>query len=137
MVWSREERSLAAGLVVLALAGAGWLLAGRVAATGAAEGPGTAGAAAGGMEAADPAAPGAAPPAGEGGSAAGPDEGPEDDPPVLVHVAGSVREAGVYRLPAGSRVIDAVSAAGGPTEAAAADALNLAAPLVDGSRLYV
>ena len=43
MFWSREERSLAAALAVLALAAAGWLLAGRVAATGAAD-PGKAGA---------------------------------------------------------------------------------------------
>jgi competence protein ComEA len=56
---------------------------------------------------------------------------------VIVHVAGAVNAAGVYSLPAGSRVDDAVAAAGGSTSAADPDALNLAATLTDGSRVYV
>lgn len=56
---------------------------------------------------------------------------------VLVHVAGAVVEPGVYELPAGARVRDAVEAAGGPTETADWNALNLAAVVVDASRVYV
>jgi competence protein ComEA len=56
---------------------------------------------------------------------------------LLVHVAGAVREPGVYRLPAGSRVTDAVERAGGPTGNASADAINLAAPLADGQQVQV
>lgn len=56
---------------------------------------------------------------------------------VVVHVAGAVQAPGVYELPAGSRAIDAVGAAGGTTADANPDAINLAAPIVDGQRLYV
>jgi competence protein ComEA len=56
---------------------------------------------------------------------------------VVVHVAGAVREPGVYRLPAGSRVTDAVERAGGTTGAAATDAINLAATLGDGQQIVV
>lgn len=56
---------------------------------------------------------------------------------VVVHVAGAVAAAGVYELPAGSRVVDAVAAAGGTAGDAQPDAVNLAAPLVDGARIYV
>jgi competence protein ComEA len=57
--------------------------------------------------------------------------------PVLVHVAGAVAVPGVYELEAGSRVRDAVAAAGGPTPLADANALNLAAIVTDASRVYV
>jgi competence protein ComEA len=56
---------------------------------------------------------------------------------LLVHVAGSVVEPGVYELVPGARVRDAVVAAGGPTADANWDALNLAAPVADGTRVYV
>lgn len=56
---------------------------------------------------------------------------------VVVHVAGAVREAGVFELPASARVRDAVAAAGGPTGRADEALLNLAAPVVDGSRIEV
>lgn len=52
---------------------------------------------------------------------------------VVVHVSGRVREPGVYTIPAGSRVIDALTAAGGPTPEALVDEINLAAVVVDGS----
>lgn len=56
---------------------------------------------------------------------------------VTVHVAGRVRRPGVYDLPATSRVIDAVNMAGGAVFGADADAINLAAPVSDGQRVYV
>lgn len=56
---------------------------------------------------------------------------------VVVHVAGAVRRPGVYRLRAGSRNDDAVKAAGGPAKDANEDAVNLAAPVEDGSQLYL
>lgn len=56
---------------------------------------------------------------------------------VVVHVAGEVREPGVYRLPSGSRVTDALERAGGPTGGAAEDAINLAAKLADGQQVVV
>jgi competence protein ComEA len=56
---------------------------------------------------------------------------------VVVHVAGAVREPGVYRLPAGSRVADAVERAGGANGAAAVEGINLAARLADGQQIIV
>ncbi len=54
-----------------------------------------------------------------------------------MHVAGAVIRPGVVSLPSGSRAVDAVAAAGGTAPGADADRLNLAAPLVDGTRLVV
>lgn len=56
---------------------------------------------------------------------------------IWVQVTGEVRMPGVYRLPRGSRVFEAIEAAGGSTPAADTDALNLAAPVGDGSRIVV
>ncbi|MFN2593447.1 MAG: helix-hairpin-helix domain-containing protein [Actinomycetota bacterium] len=56
---------------------------------------------------------------------------------VVVHVAGAVVEPGVYSLPMGSRVTDAIAAAGGARPHADLDALNLAAPLSDGEKIEV
>ncbi len=56
---------------------------------------------------------------------------------VLVHVAGAVVEPGVYELAGGARVRDAIVAAGGPTEAADWNALNLASAVADGVKVYV
>lgn len=56
---------------------------------------------------------------------------------VVVHVAGAVLVPGVFELPASSRVADAIDRAGGPSADADVGALNLAAPLVDGTRVYV
>lgn len=62
---------------------------------------------------------------------------PEPEPGIWVHVAGAVRDPGVYLLPEGARVADAVAAAGGAAEGGHPDALNLAAPLADGSKVAV
>lgn len=56
---------------------------------------------------------------------------------VIVHVAGAVREPGVFVLDASARVVDAVRLAGGPTAEAELDAINLAAPVVDGQRVRI
>ena len=56
---------------------------------------------------------------------------------VVVHVAGAVERPGVYRLPAGSRVTDAVRRAGGFARRANHDAINLAARLSDGQQVVV
>lgn len=56
---------------------------------------------------------------------------------LVVHVAGAVRRPGVYRLPSGSRVTDAVERAGGMTAAAEPDAVNLAAQLADGQQVVI
>lgn len=56
---------------------------------------------------------------------------------VVVHVTGAVNHPGVYELATGQRVDDALAAAGGPAADANANALNLAAPLVDGDRIEV
>ena len=61
----------------------------------------------------------------------------EDTRDVVVHVAGDVRRPGVYRLPAGSRVTDAVRRAGGFAGGADQDAINLAARLGDGQQVVV
>jgi competence protein ComEA len=56
---------------------------------------------------------------------------------LVVHVAGAVREPGLYRLAEGSRVADAVARAGGAAASADTSAINLAAPLVDGMQVVV
>jgi competence protein ComEA len=56
---------------------------------------------------------------------------------AVVHVAGAVRHPGVYRLPAGSRVTDAIRRAGGFAGGANQDAINLAARLSDGQQVVV
>jgi len=56
---------------------------------------------------------------------------------VVAHAAGAVVHPGVYELRAGARVTDLIDAAGGPTTDADVDRLNLAAPVVDGERVYV
>jgi competence protein ComEA len=56
---------------------------------------------------------------------------------VVVHVTGAVARPGVYRLPMGARVTDAVSRAGGPSGGAMLEAINLAARLADGQQVVV
>lgn len=56
---------------------------------------------------------------------------------IIVHVAGAVRKPGVFTLAGGSRVGEAVAAAGGPTSRAQLDGLNLARVLTDGEQVLV
>lgn len=56
---------------------------------------------------------------------------------LYVHVSGAVQTPGLYVLPAGSRVVDAVAAAGGFADDADRDAVNLARTLDDGEQLPV
>jgi competence protein ComEA len=56
---------------------------------------------------------------------------------AIVHVAGAVREPGVYRMRAGARVDDAVGRAGGATARADLSQVNLAAEVEDGRQVLV
>jgi len=59
------------------------------------------------------------------------------DQNVFVHVAGEVAKPGVYELPYGSRVFDAVAAAGGLSESANSASINLARIVDDGEQIVV
>jgi competence protein ComEA len=56
---------------------------------------------------------------------------------LVIDVTGAVEHPGVYRLPAGSRVNDAVQRAGGARPGAELEAVNLAARLADGQQVVV
>lgn len=56
---------------------------------------------------------------------------------VFVDVAGAVRRPSLYVLPKGSRVMQALLAAGGPAADADIDAVNLAEPVTDGEKVFV
>ncbi len=86
-----------------------------------------AGGAAGGVDAANP---GMEPSPGTGGAMA-------SGSGLLVHVVGAVNHPGVFVLGNGSRVFQAVEAAGGALPTAALAALNLAAPVSDGEQIVV
>jgi competence protein ComEA len=66
-----------------------------------------------------------------GGTAGGPTA------EIVVDVSGKVRNPGIHRLPAGSRVVDALSAAGGVRPGTNTDGLNRARFLVDGEQVVV
>ncbi|HSQ16792.1 MAG TPA: ComEA family DNA-binding protein [Anaerolineales bacterium] len=59
------------------------------------------------------------------------------NPPFVVYVSGAVTLPDVYNLPPGSRVADAIRAAGGMTDDADPQALNLAQVVADGMRIHV
>lgn len=61
----------------------------------------------------------------------------DDGEPVLVHVTGEVAEPGVVEVPPGSRVRDAIDAAGGATGDADLSAVNLARIVEDGEQIVV
>ncbi len=78
------------------------------------------------------------PPPASAGPGAAPPASPSPPAEVLVvDVAGKVRHPGVYRLPAGARVENALAAAGGPLAGVSLDSLNLAAKVVDGQQISV
>lgn len=56
---------------------------------------------------------------------------------MLVHITGEVKNWGVIELPEGSRVIDAVDKAGGFTDSADIEKVNLAYELSDGVKVYI
>jgi competence protein ComEA len=56
---------------------------------------------------------------------------------VVVDVAGAVRRPGVYRMPAGARVVDAIERAGGAAADAMLEGINRAARLADGQQVVV
>jgi competence protein ComEA len=62
---------------------------------------------------------------------------PNTIPEIVVDVAGAVANPGVYRLPADSRVSDAVTSAGGLAEEADRDHINLAAKVADGQKIHI
>ena len=80
------------------------------------------------------AAPDAAAPSAAGAGAAGAGSGQGE---VVVDVTGRVRSPGLVTLPAGSRVADAVAAAGGLRPGTDTTGLNLARPLADGEQVLV
>lgn len=74
----------------------------------------------------------------DAGSASGsPSGSPASSGVVVVDVAGKVRRPGVLTLPAGSRVTDAITRAGGPRAGVSLTSLNLARVLVDGEQILV
>lgn len=62
---------------------------------------------------------------------------PGDAGLITVHVAGAVVSPGVVQVSDGSRVVDAIAAAGGLTRDSRSDLVNLAAPLRDGDQIVV
>lgn len=62
---------------------------------------------------------------------------PAARPALTIDIAGKVARPGLRQLPAGSRVADALTAAGGPLPGTDTTALNLARPLTDGEQLLV
>lgn len=60
-----------------------------------------------------------------------------EEAPLTVHVSGEVRQPGLVKLPAGSRVADAVAAAGGATPQADLTGINLASAVADGAQVMV
>lgn len=72
-----------------------------------------------------------------GGGDPGATSAEQSSAPVMVHVVGEVNDAGVVELPAGSRVADALDAAGGVTQSAVLDVVNLARTVADGEQVMV
>lgn len=72
------------------------------------------------------------------GSADAGQSAPAEEPSTLfVHVSGAVKEPGLYEVPGGARVADAVNAAGGFADDAERGSVNLARTLEDGEQIVV
>ena len=122
-VWRREPRLITAALALVALvAGAWWvrLSAGAPSATGTKSG-----------------APTSTPMTSNRASQARTGSPTTTSAVFVVDVVGAVRHSGVVSLPGTARVVDALSAAGGPLPNADLERINLAAHLVDGMRIVV
>ena len=65
------------------------------------------------------------------------DASSEETKTLVVHICGAVSAPGVYELPAGSRIIDAVEAGGGFLPEADEACCNLAEEIVDGCQIYI
>lgn len=65
------------------------------------------------------------------------EENTEDEEKIVVHITGEVNNEGVIELESGARVIDAVNMAGGFTETANIDKVNLAYVLTDAIKIYI
>lgn len=127
--WTGRPRSVQAPETVRAAAPYGVGAAGGPAAAGTpADSPGPAGAP--DARGAEGQAGAAAPSATAGGTGAAGTE-------IVVDVSGKVRDPGIHRLPAGSRVVDALRAAGGVRPGTSTDGLNRARFLVDGEQVIV
>ena len=81
--------------------------------------------------------PAAAPPATAPPSTTRQSDGSNQSAGLYVHVAGGVRRPGLYSLPEGARVADALEVARGPIRRADLDLINLAQPVADGMQVYV
>ncbi len=137
--WETAARTrVPASLLLLgtaAVAGLAWAVLGPGAPDqGAGEGGGTALAEVGVPAAPSPDA--AGPAASEAAPGASATASPATGGSLHVHVAGEVARPGVVELEPGARVVDAVEAAGGLTDAAAGT-VNLAAPVTDGQQVLV
>lgn len=62
---------------------------------------------------------------------------PPEPPALVVHVSGGVASPGLLSLPPGSRVADALAAAGGVLPEGDSSFLNLAAPVEDGQQVHI
>lgn len=125
-VRSPRVRAALGGVVVLALLGVGAAVVATVATPGGqvVAVPVSSDSISSGPDSSDPAA---------GSDAA--DDGFGAPEVVVLHVLGAVVDPGIVELPLGSRVVDAIAAAGGPTDDADLAAVNLARVVVDGEQL--
>lgn len=73
----------------------------------------------------------------ESGNFISEDKNIHNEKSVVVHVCGAVNSPGIYTLPEGSRLWEAVEAAGGARTDGAKDYLNMAAPVTDGEKVVV
>jgi competence protein ComEA len=62
---------------------------------------------------------------------------PPTPAPIQVYIAGAVNQPGIYALPVNARIYDAIQAAGGFTDNANDQVINLAAFLQDGGQIWV
>ena len=56
---------------------------------------------------------------------------------IIIHITGEIKKEGIYELKENSRIADAIEAAGGVTENADLDEVNLAFVLSDGQKIYI